>query len=175
MAISPLTVGVWPIMIGLRGGRPAPSCYSSIRSMRRIRSPAIKPANALTMVCGQLIVLLAGFFFLIFIAFTLFYVFIITLYRENVKRFGEISKNFDPRRGLFDSDPAGGGAALGHYAAPGARSDARNLRRAVPLDPFFDAFQPERARELFGRLGGRLSRVKEIDRDTRVWYAISCG
>ena len=30
---------------------------------------------------------------------------------------------------------------------------------------FFDAFQPERARELFGRLGGRLSRVEEIDRD----------
>ena len=80
-------------------------------------------------------------------------------------------KIFDPRRGLFDSDPAGGGAALGRYAAPGARSDARDLRRpavgrrAVPLDPFFDAFHPERLRELFGRLGGRLSRVEEIDRD----------
>lgn len=33
-------------------------------------------------------------FFLIFIAFTLFYVFIITLYRENVKRFGEVCEKF---------------------------------------------------------------------------------
>ena len=54
-----------------------------------------------------------------------FYGLIITRYCVKVKCFGEIyAKKFDPRRGLFDGDPAGGGAALGHYAAPGARTDA---------------------------------------------------